>query len=412
MAAVSAVGDAQSMEMEDLFRETIRRSSSDLHLKVGRPPIFRTAGELVASEGVPLGDEDVERLVRSVTPAGRWSEFEATHEAESAVALPSAGRFRLNVFRWMGHVGCVARLIPLEVPTIEGLELPAVLKDIVLKRHGVVLVTGPTGSGKSTTLAAMIEEINNTQARHVITIEDPIEFVYADKVATITQRELGLDTLDPKEALKRALRQDPDVILMGEVDRIVDAFPSERLRQLRTLLSTTLMAVLSQRLLRRSDGSGRIAAVEVLISTPRISKLIYEGNTLEIEHAISVSGRYYRMQTFNQCLARMAMSGAVSIEEALSASPSPGDLRLLLRGVLTGASGLEELERAEKEAAAAAEETHEDEIVLLAEATHETGGAEAEPDHSATVSKLEVDRSFQIPSEDTRRTGRRGGRGG
>jgi twitching motility protein PilT len=335
----------------------------------------------------------------------------------------------------------VARLIPLEIPTIDGLELPPVLKDIVKGRQGVVLVTGPTGSGKSTTLAAMIEEINSGQPRHVITIEDPIEFVYTDNVATITQRELGLDTFDAKEALKRALRQDPDVILMGEmrdtetmelamtaaetghlvmgtlhtndarqsVDRIIDAFPHERLKQLRTLLSTTLVAVLSQRLLRRADGIGRIAAVEVLVASPRISKLIYEGNTLEIEHAISVSGRYYRMQTFNQCLAHLAASGVVTIEEALSASMSPGDLKLLLRGVLTGAEGLEELRRAEREARETEGDAPADgEVVMLAEAEGDAGSA-PEPGDTGVTAKLEVDRSFQIPSEDTRRAGRRDG---
>jgi twitching motility protein PilT len=249
--------------------------------------------------------------------------------------------------------------------------LPAILKDICRFPQGLVLVTGPTGCGKSTSLATMIDHLNETECLHIITIEDPIEFVYSDKRSTITQRQLGSDVKSANEALRRILRQDPDVILMGEMrdpetielamhaaetghlvfstlhtndakqtlDRIVDTFPSGAHQQIRSMLALTLQAVVSQRLVRRADGAGRVAAVEVMINSPNIRDLIAEGKTSQIEKAIASSNDYYKMQTFNQSLAKLVNDGTISQDEAMAASTNPGDLRLALKGI-TGGSAL------------------------------------------------------------------------
>jgi len=246
-----------------------------------------------------------------------------------------------------------------------GKGLSSVLKDIVNKKQGLILVTGPTGSGKSTTLASMVDHINNTRHVHILTIEDPTEFVYTDKLATINQRQLGSDTRTIREALRRALRQDPDVILMGElrdketmniameaaetghlvmgtlhtndakqtIDRMLDAFPAEEQNQIRSMLALTIVAVISQRLLKRADGNGRVGVLEIMINSPKIADLIRDGKIRDIDKTMSHAGAYYRMQTFNQALAAFAKDNVITEEEAIANSTSPDDLKLLLRGI-------------------------------------------------------------------------------
>jgi twitching motility protein PilT len=312
-----------------------------------------------------LGDQGWERLLH---------EF----EVDASYEIRDVARFRLNAFKERGQFGAAMRVIPLVTPTIDGLGLPAVVKDICQAPQGLVLVTGPTGSGKSTTLAAMISHINDTAPLHIVTIEDPIEFVYSDKQCTIRQRQLGNDVKSLAEALRRVLRQDPDVILMGEmrdpetielamhaaetghlvfstlhtndakqtIDRIINSFPAEAHGQVRAQMGLALQAVVSQRLVRRADGSGRVAAMEIMINSPQIRELIQEGKTTAIEKAMAASGDYYRMQTFNQSLAKMVMDRAITEAEASATSTNPNDLKLLIKGVSSGRVGAEKLTEA------------------------------------------------------------------
>jgi len=356
------------MDIQTVMRELVTRRGSDLHLKVGRPPLMRISGELLPSEFPPLGLDDVNQALVQLAGEAGVARFRQELEADFGFEIQDIARFRVNAFHRMGQPGIVMRVIPLEVPTLDKLGLAPVLKDLVAKKQGLILVTGPTGSGKSTTLAAMINHVNETRAVHIVTIEDPIEFVYTDKRATITQRQLGLDTPSLKEALKRALRQDPNIILMGEmrdietietafhaaetghlvlstlhtndakqsIDRIVDMFPGDQHAPVRAMLAQNLEGVLSQRLLRRADGNGRAVAMEIMVGAPNIKELIAEGKTHDIEKAISKGSQYYRMQTFNQALARMALDKVVTEEDAMAASANPADLALLLKGIVQG----------------------------------------------------------------------------
>ena len=341
-----------------------RRGGSDLVLKEGRPPLMRLHGELVPSEYPVQTREALWENVKSVISDEQAQRLQSELEIDLSFEVPGVARFRLNVFYQRGRVGAVARAIPLEVPTIDGLALPPVLKDVVQHKEGLVLVTGPTGSGKSTTLAAMVEQINTSRPVHIISIEDPIEFVYTDKLATLTQRGIGEDTLDPHRALRAALRQNPDVIMAGEmrdretmelalhaaqtghlvlstlhtndarqsVVRILDAFPADARPALLRSLSLGLRAVVSQRLLPRADGGGRVAALEVMIVSPNIRQLIEKGAIDEMAKAIHGSAGYYRMQSFNQSLHDLVTRRLVTPEVALEHSLSPGDLQLMLRG--------------------------------------------------------------------------------
>jgi len=367
--------------LDELLREMIATTSSDLHLKVGRPPLMRRQGELKPTEHPPLTEEQVREMLFSMMSERQQQRFERDWEIDLAYHLPGEARFRVNGYYQRGHVSAALRLIPEQVPTIDELTLPEVMKELALRKQGLILITGPTGSGKSTSQAAMIEHINRSQDRHVVTIEDPVEYVFTDRRATIDQREVGSDTRSHKEALRRVLRQDPDVILMGEmrdpetieiglhaaetghlvfstlhtndakqtVDRILDTIGSDMLTQYRSMLSLNLMAVLSQRLLPRADGSGRVAAMEVMINSPHVAELIHDGKTIELQNAIATSKSYYKMQTFNQALTRLVQEGLVTAEVALEFSDAPGDLRLMLRGVGTGAAAATTKEEAEPE---------------------------------------------------------------
>ena len=363
------------MHIQDLFREMVEKNASDLHLKAGRPPLMRIDGDLMSTDHPVLTLDDVRKLIFSLLSDREIAKFERELELDTARTYEDKARFRINVFYQQHLMGAVMRLIPLKVPTVEELGLPEVLKDLALREQGLVLFTGPTGCGKSTSMAAMIQHINQHQRRHIITIEDPIEFVHKDEMSTINQRELGVDTTSLHEALRRVLRQDPDVILIGEMrdaetmetamraaetghlvfstlhtndakqtmDRILESFEGNHQKQVRTLLSLTLMAVLSQRLLLKSDGKGRMAALEILINSPQISKLLQKGATSELEEAMARSSNYWHMQTFNQALTELVKAGSITPEIALSHSTNPGDLRLALRGVGIGSTEIDHL---------------------------------------------------------------------
>src|SRR5262249_35243127 len=319
----------------------------------------------------PLSETDVLRLAREVLGSDeKMHEFRSAKDCDAAVAIPNLGRFRANLFYQRNLPGLVLRTIGTKIPTIEQLELPAVLKTMAASNDGLVLVTGATGSGKSTTLAALIDHINSTEACHIMTLEDPIEFVHANKLALINQREIAVDSSTFASALKHVLRQDPDVILIGEMrdaesaavaltaaetghlvfgtlhtqdapeslERILNLFPTDRIAQVRMQLSLGLRAIICQKLVPRKGG-GRTAALEILINSPRIKKLILEGETTKIPAAIQAS-RNDGMQTFNQGLVDLVKAGKVEEAEALRCSPKPDELKMNLKGIYSGTSAM------------------------------------------------------------------------
>jgi twitching motility protein PilT len=356
-------------DIDAILKDLVGRRGSDLHLKVGRPPMMRISSDLLPSEYPAVDDDSMRSMMVQLIGEEGWKRLERDFEVDASYEIADVARFRVNAFKERGRYGAALRFIPLTTPTLDGMGLPAVLKDICQAPQGLVLVTGPTGSGKSTTLAAMMTYINDTSPLHIVTIEDPIEFVYTDKQCTIRQRQLGTDVKSLAEALRRVLRQDPDVILMGEmrdpetidlalhaaetghlvfstlhtndakqtIDRIISTFPTDAHEQIRAQLALALQAVVSQRLVRRADGSGRTAAMEIMINSPNIRELIQEGKTNSIEKAMAASGDFYRMQTFNQALAKLVQDRVVAEQEALGVSTNPNDLKLMLRGVQTAA---------------------------------------------------------------------------
>lgn len=356
------------MNVGQYLNVLIEKGGSDLHLKVGRPPLMRIKGELLPSEYPPIKRDEMRNLLLPMLTEIQIKKLESERELDFSIQIEGLARFRGNLFFQMGNLGAVFRAIPVEIKTIDQLGLPQVLKELVFRNQGIILVTGPTGSGKSTTLAAMIDHLNENRSRHIITIEDPIEFVHQDKRCAINQREIGFDTLSFSEALRRALRQDPDVILVGEmrdpetitiamtaaetghlvfstlhtndakqsIDRIIDTFPPQQQHQVRMQLAMTLLSTISQRLIKRSDDSGRVAVIEVMINTPTIRKMIEEGKTGAIDKAIHDSASLYKMQTMNQDLFRLVKEGAITKEDALSVSNNPNDLRIIFQTQMVG----------------------------------------------------------------------------
>lgn len=357
------------VNIDEFLKELLEKKGSDLHLKVGLPPTLRIRGDLFPLEKQKLTNEDMENLVRSLITPKQQEKMLAERELDfsfSTKTLPA--RFRANFFFQKGMLGAVFRVIPREIPTLDELGLPPVLKEIASRPQGLILVTGPTGSGKSTTLAAIVAYINENFPKHIITIEDPLEFVHEDKKSIINQRELGTDTLSFAGALRRALRQDPDVILVGEmrdeetistaftaaetghlvlstlhtndakqsIDRIVNTFQPEAQYQVRMALANTLLAVVAQRLIKRANGNGRIAALEILISTSTIKKLIEENKIGLIAKTMEESATLYHMQTFNQALFNLWKENLITQEEALSVSPNPNDLKILFQTTTFG----------------------------------------------------------------------------
>jgi len=346
------------MHVDDLLRSVVAERGSDLHIKAGQPPILRVHGLLRRTDLPPLSADDTRRLVYDIMSDERRRRFERNMELDMAYAIEGLARFRVNVYRQRNAVGAALRLIPVRIQTIDELGLPQVLKRIALLPRGLVLVTGPTGSGKSTTLAAMVDYINERRKLHIVTIEDPIEFLHADKVAAVNQREVEIDTHSFADALRHVMRQNPDVILVGEmrdletmqlaitaaetghlvfatvhttdaaqtIDRIVDVFEPERQAQIRTQLSVVLQAVISQTLLHRADLEGRAAAFEVMLATPAIRNLIRERKTHQIYAAIQ-TGADLEMQTLDSHLLNLYRQGTVSFEDALAKSTNPTEFR-------------------------------------------------------------------------------------
>jgi twitching motility protein PilT len=358
------------MKIDDFFTALVQRGGSDLHLKVGRPPLMRIKGELLPTEYPVIGKEEMKKLLLPMLTEMQIKKLENEREIDFSYFVEGLARFRGNIFHQMGYLGAVFRVIPVQIMTIDELKLPPVLKELVFRNQGIILVTGPTGSGKSTTLAAMIDYLNMNRSDHIITIEDPVEFVHRDKKCVINQREVGFDTRSFSEALKRALRQDPDVILVGEmrdpetisiamtaaetghlvfstlhtndakqsIDRIIDTFPPEQQHQVRMQLAMTLCAIISQRLIKKLDGSGRVAVIEVMINTPTIRKMIEEGKIGAIDKAIHDSASLYKMQTMNQHLFQLVKEGTITQEGALSVSNNPNDLRIMFQTQMPGPS--------------------------------------------------------------------------
>ena len=358
------------MDLDALLVELGQRGGSDLHIKTGRPPLYRISGDLVPQTTYSeISAEDMKATMGRLMGPERMRVFTQELEADFSYEIPGYARFRVNAFIQRGQIGAVMRLVPLEVPTIDGMGLPDVLKELGDHPNGLCIVTGPTGSGKSTTLAAMIQYINQKYQNHIITIEDPIEFVYTDELCTINQRELGLDTHELHRALRAALRQDPDVILMGEMrdaetihfaitsaetghlvfstlhtndakqslDRILDTFEGPEANQVRMQLALVLRGVISQRLVKRADGQGRVAAIEIMLNTSYIKQLIEEGSTRDLEKAI-LEGAHHKMCTFNQALYNLWSKGVINETEALASSSTPEDLTLMMKGIKRGTS--------------------------------------------------------------------------
>ncbi len=354
--------DQATKFVHDLLRLMVARRGSDLFLTADFPPAIKVDGRVTKVSPQPLTGQHTMALARAVMNERQAAEFERTKEGNFALAPHGIGRFRVNTFMQQGHVGLVMRTIPQVLPTIDSLGLPKVLEEIAMTKRGLVILVGATGSGKSTTLAAMVDWRNEHSYGHIITIEDPVEFVHPHKNCIVTQREVGIDTDGWEQALKNTLRQAPDVILMGEIrdretmehavafaetghlclatlhansanqalDRIVNFFPEERRQQLLMDLSLNLKAMVSQRLLPREEGRGRIAAVEIMLNTPLISDLIFKGEVAEMKELMKRS-RELGMQTFDQALFDLFEAGEVSLEDALRNADSVNDLRLQVK---------------------------------------------------------------------------------
>ncbi len=355
------------MHVNDLLKIAVDASASDLHLKVGSYPMMRVRGTLMtASTEKRLDHEDVVAISAAVMSTTQRQKFKETQEVDLAYSVPGLGRFRCNIFQQRGTVGLVLRVIPMQIRTIDELGLPPVLKTIAEEERGLVLVTGTTGSGKSTTLAAMIDHINKTRPAHVMTVEDPIEFLHRDNRAMVNQREVAVDTRSFAQALRSALRQDPDVILVGEmrdfetietgllaaetghlvlstlhtldatetINRIIAVFPPHQQKQIRLQLASVLRAVVSQRLLPRIDGKGRVAASEIMISTAFIRDAIVDKEKTHLIHGAIASGTsQYGMQTFDQSIFSLFEQHQVSYEEAVRWASNVDDFKLKVQGI-------------------------------------------------------------------------------
>jgi len=369
-----------AVNIDDLLRRAVEQKASDLHLKVGNHPYVRVDGALIPQTDVTrVTPEEMLSMAFSMMTNRQKQKFKETAELDMAYGVAGLGRFRVNVFQQRGNVGMVLRVIPTKIRTIDELNLPRAIEKICEEQRGLVIVTGTTGSGKSTTLAAMVDRINSTRSDHVMTVEDPIEFLHRDKRGFINQREVEVDTANFSTALRAALRQDPDVILVGEmrdletiatallaaetghlvfstlhtldatetIQRIIAVFPPPEQKQIRLQLASTLKAVVSQRLVHRADNAGRVPAVEIMITTAYIRDCIMNPDKTRLIHdAIAAGTSQYGMQTFDQSLYDLYMRQLISYEEALSRASNADDFKLRVQGIRSAADAArEEMER-------------------------------------------------------------------
>ena len=348
----------QLTSIDDLLERMVELGASDLHITVASPPAYRIRGHIVRAEGFePFTDEDTRTILYRILSSEQQKHFELNRQLDFAYSMPGVARFRVNVYFQRESVGAAFRLIPTEIKTLEELNLPAVLHGLAEYPRGLVLVTGPTGSGKSTTLAAVIDEINRNRSEHILTVEYPIEFVHRHKRCIVNQREIGPDATSFGEALKAALRQDPDVILVGEmrdletistaltaaetghlvfgtlhtqsapstIDRIIDVFPPSQQEQVRIMIANSLQAVVTQTLLPTADGAGRIAALEILLPDDAVRNLVRQAKTEQV-YSVMQTNTARGMQTMEQALAELALRRVVNVEDAISRSSRPDQL--------------------------------------------------------------------------------------
>ncbi|MDB5038734.1 MAG: twitching motility protein [Bacteriovoracaceae bacterium] len=355
------------MELNDILKVALKTTASDIHLKVGLVPTFRIDGELVPLNNAPrLTPEELTKMANNIMSPQQRLKFQDFNELDLAYGVPGLGRFRVNIFQQRGTVGMVLRVIPFTIRSLKELCLPPIISKIAMAERGLILVTGATGSGKSTTLAAMVDYINDNRACHVVTIEEPIEYLIRDKKSIINQREVGMDTMGFHLALRAALRQDPDVILVGEmrdaetmeialaaaetghlvlstlhtldaaetINRILSVFPPYQQKQIRMQFGSIMKAIISQRLVSKKDDQGRVAAVEVLVNNARVRELIEDPDrTKDIQQTIADSFVSFGMQTFDQSLMSLLHQGLISYEEALRQSSNPDDFALRFSGI-------------------------------------------------------------------------------
>jgi len=348
------------MEINELLKTACDLKASDLHLTINSPPLVRKNGVLVALEYPKLTPADTAKFADAILDEKQKRQFREEGEIDLSYSIPQVSRFRINIFKQRGAVGLAIRIVPIEIKSIKELGLPKIVSDLARKNKGLVLITGPAGSGKSTTLAAMIDQINSETSKHIITIEDPIEHLHHHKNSIVNQREVGSDTKSFSSSLRAALRQDPDVILVGEmrdletiaiavtaaetghlvlatlhtpdtiqaIDRIIDVFPPGQQQQIRVQLAATIQGIIAQQLIPRADGTGRILAVEILIATPAIRNLIREGKNYQIISSLQ-TGCKYGMQTIDSCLLSFYQKGLISYEEVVARTNNPETLNNL-----------------------------------------------------------------------------------
>jgi twitching motility protein PilT len=375
-------------DVDDCLRHLIQVEGSDLHLKVPLAPTVRVHGQLAPIDGVEgLSPDDTNDALRHMlSDAARYDEFDREGEVDFAYAIPGLARFRVNAFRQRGSVSLVCRAIPFSIRSAESLNLPSVITDMAEEERGIILLTGTTGSGKSTTLAAMVDHINQTMSKHIVTIEDPIEYLHRDRKSIINQREVGFDTTSFKRALRRVLRQDPDVILIGEmrdeetvhtalsaaetghlvlstvhtvdatesINRLLDFFPPHQQQQARAMIAGTLKGVVSQRLVPTVDGDGRVAVCEVLRMTGRVRDMIKDPTQTGRLHEVIEEGEYYGMQTFDQALLGHLRAGRITMDVALRTASHPHDFKLLVAADGRRGTSMDDLDDATQRAGAAA----------------------------------------------------------
>jgi twitching motility protein PilT len=376
-------------DVDEALHQLIQAEGSDLHLKVPAPPIMRVHGELRPIEDAEgLKPEDTEAAMRHmIRDPHLLDEFSQDGEVDFAYAISGLARFRVNAFKQRGSISLVCRAIPFTIRTVDELNLPQVIRHLAEEERGIVLLTGTTGSGKSTTLAAMVDHINQTRSKHIVTIEDPIEYLHRDRKSVINQREVGFDTTSFKRALRRVLRQDPDVILIGEmrdeetvqtalsaaetghlvlstihtvdatesINRMLDFFPPHQQQQVRAMIAGTLKGVVSQRLIPNATGDGRVAVCEVLVMTGRVRDMVKDSTQTGRLHEVIEEGEYYGMQTFDQALLSHLQAGRITMEEALRAATHPHDFKLLVASDGRRATTMEDLDDVDSRRADGAE---------------------------------------------------------